>query len=132
VAAAIVVFAAGLGVGMLVPGGEGVPSGARVVAFQGEGKPGSLAVAYRPGEDGIFLLGTGLGTLPAGRVYEVWMFQEGRPVPATCFRPSGDGSVFEFVDAPLGTTDLMAVTVEPASCPSSPTTEPVLTAPIVA
>jgi anti-sigma-K factor RskA len=129
VAASIVLFAAGLGIGTLVNGREAVPPGARVVAFQGEGR-GSLSLAYRPGEDGVYLLGSGLESPPEGRVYEVWLFRDGTPVPAACFRPSSDGSVFEFVDAGLGTTDLMAVTVEPSACPSAPTTQPILTAEI--
>jgi hypothetical protein len=132
IAASIVLFAAGLGIGALVNGrGEGVPPGQRVVAFQGEG-PGSLSLAYRPGEEGVYLLGSGLQTPPEGRVYEVWMFRDGTPVPAACFRPSSDGSVFEFVDAGLGTTDAMAVTVEASACPSAPTTQPILTAEIAA
>lgn len=128
IAASIVLFAAGLGIGTLVnDGNESVPPGARVVAFQGEG-PGSLSLAYRPGEDGMYLLGSGLESPPDGLVYEVWMFQDGTPVAATCFRPSSDGSVFEFVDAGLGITDAVAVTVEASACPSAPTTQPILTA----
>lgn len=129
-AAAVVIFAAGLVAGVVASGGgDAVPSGSRVVAFLGEGD-GSLSVAYRRGHDGVYLLGSGLREPPAGRVYEVWMFQDGTPIPATCFRPSGDGSVFAFVDAGLGSTDSMAVTLEPASCPSAPTTSPILTAQI--
>ncbi len=131
VAASIVLFAAGLAVGVLATrSDEPVPPRARVVAFQGEAE-GSLSVAFRPGGDGVFLLGSGLQQLPEDQVYEVWMFQGGTPVPATCFRPTEDGSVFEFVDSGLGTTDSMAVTVEPSTCPSAPTTSPILTAQIV-
>jgi hypothetical protein len=131
VAASVALFAAGLGAGALASrGGEPVPPQARVVAFHGEGGA-SLSVAYRPGSDGVYLLGSGLQEPPEGQVYEVWMFQDGTPVPATCFRPTGDGSVFVFVDSGLGTTDSMAVTVEPSTCPSSPTTSPILTAEIV-
>jgi len=131
IAASLVLFAAGWGVGALSSDKEGVPPQARVVAFQGEAG-GSLSVAYVPGEAGVYLLGSGLEAPPDGDVYEVWMFQEGTPVPATCFVPSADGSVFEFVDAGLGTTDAMAVTVEPSSCPSAPTTAAILTAEITA
>jgi anti-sigma-K factor RskA len=130
VAAAVVLFAAGIGVGALVNGGAEVPQGARVVAFEGEGG-GRLAVAYRPGGEGVYLLGSGLEALPEGSVYAVWMLEDGTPVPATCFSPSADGSVFTFVDASLGTSEAMAVTVEPSSCPSAPTTAPILTAQIV-
>jgi len=131
IAASLALFAAGWGVGALSSGDGGVPSQARVVAFQGEGG-GNLSVAYRPGEAGVYLLGSGLQTPPDGDVYEVWMFQDGTPVPATCFVPSADGSVFQFVDAGLGTTEAMAVTVEPSSCPSAPSTAPILLAEITA
>jgi hypothetical protein len=130
VAAAIVLFVAGIGVGRFVTDeGAAVPEGARVVAFDGE-SDGRLAVAYPPDGQGVYLLGFGLETLPEDEVYAVWMLQDGMPVPATCFAPSAEGSVFAFVDASLGTSEAMAVTVEPASCPSAPTTEPILTAQI--
>jgi hypothetical protein len=131
VAASLVLFAAGWSVGTLSSGEDAVPADARVVAFQGEGS-GNLSVAYRPGEAGLYLLGSGLEAPPEGDVYEVWMFQDGTPVPATCFVPSADGSVFRFVDAGLGATDAMAVTVEPSSCPSAPSTTPILLAEITA
>lgn len=131
VAASLVLFAAGWAVGARSSGDGGVPPQARVVAFQGEGE-GNLSVAFHPGETGVYLLGSGLQAPPEGDVYEVWMFQEGVPVPATCFVPSADGSVFAFVDTGLGSTDAMAVTVEPSSCPAAPSTEPILTAEITA
>jgi anti-sigma-K factor RskA len=130
VAAAVVLFAAGIGVGALVSGGSGVPSQARVVAFEGEGA-GTLSVAYRPGRSGLYLLGSGLDAPPSGHVYEVWTFRGATPVPTTCFVPEADGSVFRFVDARLGTADSMAVTVEPSSCPAAPTTSPILSAQLV-
>jgi Anti-sigma-K factor rskA len=130
VAAAVVLFVAGIGLGRLVTGdGPTVPEGARVVAFEGEAG-GRLAVAYPPDGQGVYLLGSGLEALPDDRVYAVWMLQDGTPVPATCFAPTADGSVFAFVDASLGTSEAMAVTVESSSCPSAPTTEPILTAQI--
>jgi hypothetical protein len=130
VAAAVVLFVAGIGVGRFVTGdGSAVPEGARVVAFEGAAA-GRLAVAYPPDGQGVYLLGSGLETLPDDQVYAVWMLEDGTPVPATCFTPTADGSVFAFVDASLGASEAMAVTVEPSSCPSAPTTAPILTAPI--
>jgi Anti-sigma-K factor rskA len=131
IAASLVLFAAGWAVGSRGGDDAGTLEDTRVAAFEGAGS-GSLSVAYRPGEDGVYLLGSGLEPPPDGMVYEVWMFQEGTPVPATCFTPSPEGTVFTFVEAELGTTDAMAVTVEPSSCPSAPTSEPILTAPITA
>jgi hypothetical protein len=131
-AAAIVVFVGGWAVGSLTSDdAPAVPAGARVVAFEGEGG-GTLAVAYRPGEEGVYLLGSGLATPPEGSVYEVWMIRDGTPIPGPCVRPEADGSLFAFADAELGTTQTMAVTVESAECPAAPTTEPVFTATITA
>jgi hypothetical protein len=58
VAAAIVLFVGGWAIGVGTSGSDpgGIPIDARVVAFQGNG-PGTLAVAYRPGEKGVYLLG---------------------------------------------------------------------------
>jgi len=131
IAAAFVLFVGGWAVGSLTSGDDAtVPPGARVVAF--EGANGKLAVAYRPGQPGVYLLGSGLEAPPAGKVYEVWMIQDGKPVPGACVTPSADGSLFAFADANVATSQAMAVTVESASCPSAPTTDPVFTAAITA
>lgn len=130
VAAAAVLLVGGWVMGAATSAGDpGVPAGARVVAFQGEA--GSLAIAYEPGEPGVYLLGSDLPEPAPGEVLEIWMIRDGEPVPGACVVPAQDGSLFAFVDAELGTTEAMAVTVEPSSCPSSPTSDPILTAEIV-
>jgi len=83
-----------------------------------------------PGATGVYLLGSDLETPPADRVYELWMISDGTPVPGSCFRPAADGSVFRFVDAEIGRSDTMAVTLEPSRCSTQPTSEPILTAAI--
>ena len=104
--------------------------GTQVVTFEGES--GTLAVAFRPGEAGVYILGSDLPAPPEGKVYEVWMIQDSTPVPGPCLVPEADGSLFTYVDAELGTTDRMAVTVEPSSCPDAPTGDPILTADLTA
>jgi anti-sigma-K factor RskA len=99
---------------------------ARVVAFSGE--QGELAIAYRPGERGAYLVGSDLPPAGPGRVLEVWMIRGDQVVRGVCLTPSDDGSLATFVDADLGSTSAMAVTVEPSSCPSKPSTDPILTA----
>ncbi|MGQ0669995.1 MAG: anti-sigma factor domain-containing protein [Actinomycetota bacterium] len=131
VAAAVALLAGGWLLRDLT-GGAGAPSpaeflaGAELVRFQGTG--GELAVVYHPGEDGAYLFGLDLQTPPQGRVYEVWLIQDGTPVPGACFTPAETGQILTFVDASLAGTDLMAVTVEPSECSTSPTTTPILTA----
>jgi anti-sigma-K factor RskA len=129
-AAAVALFVGGWVASDVLGGSAGeLPAGTRVVTFEGE-EPGTLSVAYAPGEPGVYLLGAGLTTLPEGKAYELWMLRDGSPVPASCFRPSADGSLFSFVDADVGSADTMAVTIEPSACSTEPTTSPILTAEI--
>lgn len=127
VAASLVLFAIGWAAGSLTSGDDvAIPPDARVVVFESEGE-GALALAYRPGNRGVYLVGS-LDPQPGDRAYELWTFRGDTPVPGGCFRPGADGSVFEFLDAEIEPTPLMAVTVESASCPSAPTTDPILIA----
>lgn len=134
VAAALVLFAGG----WIARDLSGSRDGARValpstvVPFQGtgQGTGGNLSVAYEPGRAGVYLFGSALQAPPSGMVYEVWMIQGETPVPATCFTPASNGSLFTYLDDELGSTQALAVTVEPATCPAAPTTSPILTAAI--
>jgi Anti-sigma-K factor rskA len=130
VAAAVVLFAAGVLVGSAVTGEQ--PSEKTVLTFQSETEPGTLAAAFTPGSSGVYMVGTGLPTLPEGRVYELWLFTGDTPASAMCATPTSDGSVFGFSDASLEGVGLMAVTVESSDCPSAPTTQPVFTAEVSA
>lgn len=99
-----------------------------VVRFHGAA--GHLAMAYTPGESGVVFWGSDLPDPGADRVYEIWMIQGDTPIPGGCVSPGPGGNLAAFVDENVGTTDLMAVTVEPSSCPGTPTGDPVLTAPL--
>ncbi|MGZ4132416.1 MAG: anti-sigma factor [Actinomycetota bacterium] len=129
VAAALVIVAASLAV--LRPGSQPTTAAwpQRVVTFSGAGSrsEGELAMAYTPGHAGVAVWGSGLPDPGANKTYEVWMIAGTTPTSGGCLHPT-DGRLGAFVDANLGTSDLMAVTVEPSSCPSAPTTAPVLTA----
>ena len=98
----------------------------RIVRFDG-GVDGTLTMAYTPGTSGAVFWGQDLPDPGEGRTYEIWMIDDGTAIPGGCTRPV-DGRIALFVDAEIGTTDLMAVTVEPTACPPEPTTDPVLTA----
>jgi anti-sigma-K factor RskA len=130
VAAAVVLFAAGVLVGSAVTGEQ--PSEQTVLTFQSETEPGTLAAAFTPGSSGVYMVGTGLPTLPQGKVYDLWLFTGDTPASAMCATPTSDGSVFGFSDASLEGVGLMAVTVESSDCPSAPTTQPVFTAEVSA
>jgi hypothetical protein len=119
VAAAIAVLLAIV----LITRGPVVPD--RFVPFRGGS--GELAMAYTPGEPGVFVWGIGLPDPGPGKVYELWMFRNGTPIRGACLSPA-DGSLASFVDTDLGSSEAMAVTVESEACPAAPTTEPVYTA----
>jgi anti-sigma-K factor RskA len=104
----------------------GASTSQRLVAFSGSGE-GELAVAFTPGEPGAVLWGSNLPDPGQDKVYEVWMIQDGTPVSGGCFRPE-DGQIALTVDASLDTSEEMALTAEPADCPSSPSGEAVKTA----
>ena len=106
-------------------GGNQVPG--TIVTF--EGAPGELAMAYTPGERDALVWGTGLPDPGTGKLYELWMFENGNPVRAACLTPT-DGAVAAHLDADLSSAELMAVTVESTDCPAAPTTDPVFTAEI--
>lgn len=109
--------------GLAAPGDGG---GFTVVRFEGAAG-GVLAVAFRPGEPGAYLLGADLPAPPEGKRYELWLIRDGRPRPGGCFAPEG-GTVQMPVEGDIGAAELLAVTVEPAACPAAPTAEPILTA----
>ena len=97
-----------------------------LVRFSGDA--GTLAMAYEPGRPGAVFFGSDLPDPGEGRVYAIWMIEgDSPPVGGGCVRPQ-DGRILAYVDAEIGSTDTMAVTVEPNSCPDAPTTDPVLTA----
>jgi hypothetical protein len=128
-AAALVLFAAGWLANDLTTSAPPSLAGARVVAFHpADPSVGDLAIAYRPGSDGALLLGSGLPSPGPDRVLEVWMIRGDRVTRGACVRPAADGSLAKLLDAGLGSTTSMAVTVERDSCPSAPTTDPILTA----
>lgn len=74
------------------------------------------------------MVGSDLPPPGPGRVLEVWMIRGNEVVRGVCLTPLDDGSLATFVDADLGSTSSMAVTVEPDTCPSNPSTDPILTA----
>ena len=96
-----------------------------VVRF--DGAEGELAMAYVPGEPGVAFWGENLPDPGPDQTYEIWMIDDETPIKGGCVTPV-DGRIAVFVDANVGTTDRMAVTVEPTSCPEEPTGAQVLTA----
>jgi anti-sigma-K factor RskA len=121
VAASFVVLAAGIAI-------VRSDSGLEVVAAQRfvelDGGIGSFAVAYTPGEPTIVVWGRDLPDPGAGRVYELWTFSGGTPTSRGCMRPIG-GAMATVLEADIADAEQVAVTLESASCPDAPTTQPI-------
>jgi Anti-sigma-K factor rskA len=97
----------------------------RVVKF--EGARGNLAAAISAREG--FLFGSKLPPVPESRVYVLWMIRGETPVRGVCVEPR-DGAVVARFEGAVTASDVLAVTVESESCPSSPTTDPLFVAPV--
>ena len=126
VAAALIVVVAG--VASLRPRTQpiiGASPTQSVVRFQGGA--GALAMVYAPGQPGALIWGEGLPSPGAGKIYEIWMITGSTPVSTGCASPS-DGELAAYTSADVNGSDVMAVTVEPTSCPAAPTTRPLYTA----
>jgi anti-sigma-K factor RskA len=64
---------------------------------------------------------------PAGRVYQLWLIRDGKPIPSTVFNSDPDGhALIENVAVPESTTGVTQVllTEEPAGGSPQPTTKP--------
>jgi len=126
VAAALIIVIAG--VASLRPRTQsivGASPSQEVVHFQGDA--GTLAMVYAPGQPGALIWGEGLPSPGAGKTYEIWMITGSTPVSTGCASPTG-GQLATYTSADVTGSDVMAVTVEPTSCPAAPTTQPVYTA----
>jgi anti-sigma-K factor RskA len=87
------------------------------------------AQAFWSPTQGLLLAGTNLPTLPAGRVYQLWMVTpEQAALGIALVTPDAGGRVTTITPTPQGVTRLaaIAVTVEPAGGSPSPTGEKVL------
>jgi anti-sigma-K factor RskA len=69
-----------------------------------------------------------LGPVEAGRVYQLWFIQDGKPVPSVTFNSEADGhAMVENIEVPVGSgITHAAVTVEPAGGSSAPTSSVIL------
>lgn len=102
-------------------------AGQTFTTFDAPDGSGGLTLAHTPGDAGAFVWGHDLLDPGEGRVYEIWMIQDGTPISGGCAAPT-DGRLALYLDARLDDAQVMAVTFEDPSCPSAPTTEPVYVA----
>jgi anti-sigma-K factor RskA len=101
-------------------------SDVRVVALEPTGDAGGSVTMAVAGDEG-FVIASDLPPLAEGQVYELWSITGTAPTSLSCF-PTGAGAVVQPIAGPIEGADVAAVTVEDASCPSAPTTDPVFAA----
>ncbi len=95
---------------MLMLGGQGPQPDARARVF--------WSARARRG----ILLASNLAPLPSDRQYELWVFQQGKPVNAGVFDADPKGSaLFESTEFPRSEAEMFAVTVEPRGGVPAPT-----------
>jgi hypothetical protein len=81
---------------------------------------------------GILLIANNLPPAPPGKAYEMWTIAKGRnPKPAGMFHSAADGSAMHVQQGAMDpNANLIAVTMEPESGSSQPTSNPLFAAPI--
>lgn len=87
--------------------------------------PGGAEAVLASTKEGSVLVALDLGDAPDGRVYQLWLMRDGRPIPADTFDASGSVVIYES-DERIEKFDGAAVTVEPEGGSEQPTTDPVL------
>jgi anti-sigma-K factor RskA len=105
-------------------GGGGGPD-TTTIAAQGASATGKI---IRTGDTGVLQV----SNLPhrPGRVYEVWLLQDGKPVPSTLFQVGRDGTGAAGIPHGLDRSTQVMVTSEPPAGSDTPTSKPVLNAPV--
>jgi anti-sigma-K factor RskA len=93
----------------------------------GDPQPGIQLFYDRPRERAI-IHAFRLRQIPEDRAYQLWFIRDGKPVPSVTFKPEADGHArVEQIPVPAGgQVSAAAVTVEPESGSTQPTTPIVL------
>lgn len=93
-------------------------------AFRVEGDAGRGYVIDTPGSGATFVVAD-VGSLPADRLYELWLIGPSGAVDVGTFRPAADAVAVVPVDRDLSGFETFAVTVE-AQRVSAPTSDPIM------
>jgi len=96
-----------------------------------EGRPpvsGATGSAFWSPSRGLVFAATGLPSLPAGRVYQLWIVADTAPVSAGLMTPDPAGLATAVAAPPAGVSKVVAiaVTLEPAGGVPAPTSPPIL------
>lgn len=130
-AAAVVVLVLGFGAVLVGRGGDDADQelaallaapDAVTVDLEGDVE-GTLRVVYSEVQDRAVVVGEGLGEPGDDRTYQLWAIAGEQPTSAGVFDPDGTGEFDEAVEAPTGSPDAWAVTIEPDGGSPAPTGE---------
>jgi len=112
-AAALLVVGGAAGIGISRATAPGVAAAHYALSGSGSLRGASAAVVDFRGTGTTLVEFRGLPSVPAGKVYELWLIPSGgKPVAAGVFAPDGDGSKVLVVPRDLTGVAVMAVTVE--------------------
>lgn len=101
----------------------------KAVSF-GAGPRGNIFVNPK---SGVLLIATNLPKLNPGQTFEMWVIPKGgAPKPAGLFRPDATGQASHTLTGPvdISTLGAVAVSVEPESGSTAPSTQPIIVAPV--
>jgi anti-sigma-K factor RskA len=98
--------------------------GDRAQAIELTGADGSLLI--EPSGEAMLIVDR-LGRAPAGKTFEIWVIEEGRPLPAGLF-PGAPGRSVVSLTRPVPEGAVVAVTLERAGGVQEPTGDPLFTA----
>jgi anti-sigma-K factor RskA len=98
--------------------------GDRAQAIKLTGADGSLLI--EPSGEAMLIVDR-LGRAPAGKTFEIWVIEEGRPLPAGLF-PGAPGRSVVPLTRPVPEDAVVAVTLERAGGVQEPTGDPLFTA----
>jgi len=103
----------------------------RAVVF-GEGQPTPPRGKVFFQRSGVLLIASHLPPPPAGKTYEMWVIRAGKPTPAGLFASDAQGTAIHLYRPATSpqTSDIVAVTLEPAGGAPLPTSTPVIAVPL--
>jgi anti-sigma-K factor RskA len=124
-AVAAVALLIGVGAGGYAIGQGGGGPEKKTIAVTGTTAKGTLE---RTGDSAVLRV----SNLPQqrDRVYEVWLLQDGKPVPSALFEVSPNGTGSAGIPHGLDRSTQVMVTSEPSEGSTKPTSTPVLSAPV--
>lgn len=77
--------------------------------------------------DRVVVLGTDVAAPPDGKAYQLWMLDDGNPIPSVTLTPTGEGTYWADTTG-YRAGQAMAVTVEPEGGSDQPTSDPLFVA----